>query len=226
MHKKLLCTRVPYFAKAFGSRFQEAQTGEIRCDTTTRAFELVLHWLYSGRVLQWQRLELGETDSDTQNNITKESNLESSTANPNELAEADSKPAISDTDDASDHSEYRYIEAYLLAEYWCLDALQESLIEAIIDDNMEQDRQYPMATINTIYRRSHSESRLRRWFTAKVVHALQAANEKTLEWLTEQRDGDELPCYEFAMDVIRRLGNSFVERNANPSLLWDDRVWY
>jgi hypothetical protein len=51
IHKKHLCARSPYFAKAFRGNFKEAETDEIHLEETDpKAFGLFVAWFYSKQI--------------------------------------------------------------------------------------------------------------------------------------------------------------------------------
>ncbi|MCJ1419905.1 hypothetical protein MMC32_006261 [Xylographa parallela] len=53
VHKELLCKAVPFFCKAFGEAFNEAEMGEIYLsdeNDNPAAVELFIHWLYKDAI--------------------------------------------------------------------------------------------------------------------------------------------------------------------------------
>lgn len=59
MHKEVACYHSPVFNAAFNSDFIEGQTQTYRLeDTTTRAFKLLVQWLYS------QKVQIRQLDND------------------------------------------------------------------------------------------------------------------------------------------------------------------
>jgi len=49
VHKKLLCTKIPYFGKMFKGNFQEAATNTARFpEDSPKTFDLLLGWVYNG----------------------------------------------------------------------------------------------------------------------------------------------------------------------------------
>ena len=216
VHKKLLCMRIPYFAKAFENGFEEAQTGEMHLTgTTTSAFELVIHWLYTGQVPKMHKLGKRKRaiTSDTSGNPTRvinsqnsglEPDFESIKATSSETLGANVANSTTITGDISDYTLHEHIEAYLLAEYWCADTLHDCVIDEIVA-SCGRSMRLSSRTINIVYRRSHSQSHLRRFFTQCVACAIK---EKKLDpaWFKQPHAGDNGPCYDFAMDVLSTLG--------------------
>lgn len=51
VHRKLLCTRVPYFNRMFGKTLKEASMGKATFpEDDAEAFDLLICWLYTGNI--------------------------------------------------------------------------------------------------------------------------------------------------------------------------------